>query len=87
MAEVAKGYVSVCSGRILRIIPGRMRSLPLSLAVSAFHSLPVARSCIYIHAPELLHTTAAFGVGGFINDMIKESFEDEEEAMFMHMPK
>ena len=48
LAEVNKGYFSVCSGRILRIIP-------------------------------------AFGLGGFINDMIKESFEDEEEAMFLHM--
>jgi len=48
LAEVSKGYFSVCSGRILRIIP-------------------------------------AFGLGGFINDMIKESFEDEEEAMFLHM--
>lgn len=25
--------------------------------------------------------------GGFINDMVKESFEDEEEAMFLHMDR
>jgi len=41
MKEIAKGYMSVCSGRVLRIIP-------------------------------------AFGVGGYLNDQVKESFEERE---------
>jgi hypothetical protein len=41
MKEVAKGYMSVCSGRVMRIIP-------------------------------------AFGVGGYLNDRVKESFEEKE---------
>lgn len=38
MQAISKGYASVCSGRVLRIIP-------------------------------------AFGIGGFLNDCVKESWE------------
>jgi len=41
MKEVVKGYMSVCSGRVMRIIP-------------------------------------AFGVGGYLNDRVKESFVEKE---------
>ena len=41
MQAVSKGYASVCSGRVLRIIP-------------------------------------AFGVGGFLNDMVKEAWEEKK---------
>lgn len=41
--EIAKAYTSVCSGRVMRIIP-------------------------------------AFGVGGFLNDQVKEAFAEEKET-------
>lgn len=42
------------------------------------------RSFYHEHETHTPHPTHA---GGFINDMVKESFEDEEEAMFLHMDR
>ncbi|GAB5033752.1 Hypothetical protein NocV09_01500670 [Nannochloropsis oceanica] len=50
VAEIARGYRNVVTGRVMRIIP-------------------------------------AFGVGGVVNDMVKEAFEDDEEDMFLHMDR
>ncbi|EWM23584.1 hypothetical protein Naga_100266g4 [Nannochloropsis gaditana] len=35
----------------------------------------------------VMRIVPAFGVGGVVNDMVKEAFEDEEEAMFLHMDR